>query len=102
MWAAASFQYGRWRIISDLEVKEASAGAKASQNSCQNAGASVDNVMLTLEDGEFSIENTPYDVVNAPLTAAHGWEIDVPQDAKEFTMLLSQGYVRRPLPGAQR
>ena len=83
-------------IISDLEVKEASAGAKASQNSCQNAGASVDNVMLTLEDGEFSIENTPYDVVNAPLTAAHGWEIDVPQDAKEFTMLLSQGYVRRP------
>ena len=83
-------------ILSDVDIKEASAGAKASEDACANAGASVSNVMLTLEDGEFSIENAPYNTSNAPLKAAEGWAIEVPADAKEFTVVLCNGLLRRP------
>ena len=83
-------------ILSDVDIKEASAGAKASEDACANAGASVSNVMLTLEDGEFSIENAPYNTSNAPLKAAEGWAIEVPADAKEFTVVLCNGLQRRP------
>ena len=83
-------------ILSDVDIKEASAGAKASEDACANAGASVSNVMMTLEDGEFSIENAPYNTSNAPLKAAEGWAIDVPTDAKEFTVVLCNGLQRRP------
>ena len=83
-------------ILSDVDIKEASAGAKASEDACANAGASVSNVMMTLEDGEFSIENAPYNTSNAPLKAAEGWAIEVPADAKEFTVVLCNGLQRRP------
>lgn len=35
------------------------------------------------------------DIVNSPIKPATGW-IDAPEDAKEFILLTSAGYVRRP------
>ena len=82
-------------ILSDLEVKEESAGSKAAGDACQNAGASVENIMMTLEDGEFSIENMPFDAAQAPLKPAEGWA-NAPADAMEFTVVMCQGLLRRP------
>ena len=82
-------------ILSDVDIKDESAGSKAAADGCQNAGASVENVMMTLEDGEFSIENMPYDTVQSPLKDATGWA-NAPEGAKEFTVLLCQGLQRRP------
>jgi predicted AlkP superfamily phosphohydrolase/phosphomutase len=83
-------------ILKDVEVKEASAGAGAAADACQNAGNSVSNVMMTLEDGEFSVENMPYDKAMAPLRDPSGWEINVPEGAKEFVVALCNGLLRRP------
>jgi len=82
-------------ILSDLDIKEESAGAKAAADSCKNAGASVSNIMLTLEDGEFSIENMPYNVSQSPLKDATGWA-NAPEGAKEFIALTCKGLQRRP------
>lgn len=63
-------------ILSDVDIKDEntmSAGAQASADACQNAGASVENIMLTLEDGEFSIENMPFNTVQSPLKDAECW-----------------------------
>ncbi len=81
-------------ILSDLEVKEESAGSKAAGDACQNAGASVENIMMTLEDGEFSIENMPFDAAQSPLKEATGWA-NAPEGAKEFTVVLCKGLLRR-------
>lgn len=82
-------------ILSDLDIKEESAGSQAAGDACQNAGASVTNVMLTLEDGEFSIENMPYNTSQAPLKDAAGW-VNAPEGAKEFVVELCNGLLRRP------
>ena len=39
---------------------------------------------------------TPYDMVSTPIKPASGWDIEVPADALECTILLSKGYLRRP------
>ena len=36
-----------------------------------------------------------FDITNSPIKEANGWA-NAPEDAKEFTMLTSNGYVRRP------
>ena len=83
-------------ILKDVEVKEASAGADAAADACQNAGNSVSNIMMTLEDGEFSVENMPYDKAMAPLRDPSGWAINVPEGAKEFVVALCNSLLRRP------
>ena len=92
---AGTANTGAGCILSDLDIKEESAGSKAAGDACQNAGASVSNIMLTLEDGEFSIENMPYNAAQAPLKDASGWA-NAPADAKEFTVVLCKGLLRRP------
>ena len=92
---AGTANTGAGCILGDLEIKEESAGAQASADACQNAGASVENIMLTLEDGEFSIENMPFNTSQAPLKEATGW-VNAPKDAKEFVVVLCNGLLRRP------
>ncbi len=82
-------------LISDVDVKEASTGAEVAKSSCEDATASITNVMLELEDGEYSLELMPYDAVNSPLKPAQGWA-NAPEGALEFTVLLSKGYLHRP------
>lgn len=83
-------------LISDVEVKPASKGAETCKQSCENVELAVENIMLTLEDGEFSLENMPYDVVNAPIHEPKDWAFEPPKGSKEFTVLLSKGFVQRP------
>ena len=92
---AGTSNTGAGCILSDVDIKEESAGSKAAGDACANAGASVSNVMLTLEDGEFSIENMPYNTAQAPLKDASGWA-NAPTDAKEFVAVLCNGLLRRP------
>lgn len=92
---AGTANTGAGCILGDLEIKEESAGAQASADACQNAGASVENIMLTLEDGEFSIENMPFNTSQAPLKEATGW-VNAPKDAKEFVVVLCNGLLCRP------
>ena len=57
-------------------------------------GSGLSNIMLTFEDGEGAMETRKYDIVNSPLKTATGW-VNAPIDAKEFTILLSEGLLRR-------
>lgn len=82
-------------ILKDVEIKDESAGSKAAADACQNAGNSVENIVLTLEDGEFSIELMPYNVAQSPLKDPSGWAIEIPDGAKEFTVLMCDGRMRR-------
>jgi len=81
-------------ILKDVEVKDESAGSKAAADACQNAGNSVSNIMMTLEDGEFSVENMPYDKAMSPLKDATGWA-NAPEGAKEFVLPLCNNLLRR-------
>ena len=92
---AGTSNTGAGCILSDLDIKEESAGSQAASDACQNAGASVENIMLTLEDGEFSIENMPYNTSQAALKDASGWA-NAPEGAKEFVATLCNGLLRRP------
>lgn len=51
-------------------------------------------VMLSAEEGEGVVSVLPVDVVLSPVKKAEGW-LQAPTEAKEFTMLLSHGLLRR-------
>lgn len=53
------------------------------------------NLILSPEDGEAAMTDTPYDVVMSPIKPANGWD-NAPEDAKEFYVLYSHGLIRRP------
>ena len=85
-------------IISDLSVEEEGNGVDMQE-------ATTVNIMLTLEDGEMSTTETfTFDVCNSPLHAPVGWAFDLPEGAKEFTIIVGNGLVHKPallLPNAQ-
>jgi len=59
-------------------------------------GAEIREYIMGPENMEMVIEAIPhYDVVNSPLKDAEGWAA-APADAREFTILTSDGIVRRP------
>ena len=80
-------------VITDLEVKE----DKNEPDVAERVTAKeIHNLIMSRTDGlEFESGNTPLDVAFSPIIEAKGWT-DAPQGAKEFTLLLSQGYIRRP------
>lgn len=53
------------------------------------------NIELSVEEGEAAGENAEFDTVDSPLEGAHDWKIEVPEDAKEFILLTSNGKIRR-------
>lgn len=53
------------------------------------------NIIEKHSEGEGAISDAPFDVVLSPIKPAKGW-LNAPDDAKEFTMLHSQGLIRRP------
>ncbi len=63
-------------------------------NRMQKTGATK-IIILNPEDGEGSLSDTPFDVALSTITEPKNWE-NAPADAKEFTVLLSGGLVRRP------
>ena len=77
-------------IIDDLEVDDAPSDISAIAFSLKP----VTNIMLSLTDGEGSMEDDRNPRILAPIKPAAGWA-QAPEDAKEFTILLLKGYVRR-------
>lgn len=54
------------------------------------------HMILTSEhDGMFGCTTIPIDIAQSPIKMASGWN-NAPKDAKEFTLLLSKGFLRRP------
>ncbi len=53
-------------------------------------------VILEKIEGESVLTDAPFDVQLATIKEPHNWEIAVPDGAKEFIFLQSQGTVRRP------
>lgn len=68
-----------------------------------NALGQQKKILLSAEEGEGVVSVLPVDVVLSPLKRAEGWA-QAPQEAREFTLLLSRGLLRRVgllLPNAQ-
>ena len=55
----------------------------------------VVTIILDMLDGEGGTSDAPFDVVLSPIKNASGWANN-PENAKELTMLLSGGFLRRP------
>lgn len=55
----------------------------------------TERVTMTPEENVMNLSDTPMDMVNSPIKEATGWA-NAPEGALEFTMLLSNGLVRRP------
>lgn len=77
-------------VITDLQA------TKEGAFDLEAAMTSPDIRVLLMGEGEGSKGmELPVDVVQSPIKPAQGW-LDAPADAKEFTMLMSSGFLRRP------
>lgn len=82
-------------IIEDLDVDDKPAVGGSYQGAGTKGVKQVENVMLSLEDGELAIEIAPFDIAESPIKPAIGWA-NAPADAKEFVILTNKGLTRRP------
>ncbi len=87
-------------VIADIE-EQLRTNEKLKNNSMTEienmySGDGVVNLMLREEEGEHGCSVAPFDVIFSPIKEACGWGFDIPQDAKEFTVLLSHGLIHRP------
>ncbi len=80
-------------VIEDLEIGED--GYNTFFDTSYDDSAITRIVLLTEEDGEGALSDSPFDVIHSPIKAATGWA-NAPEDAKEFVMLHGNGLVRRP------
>ena len=78
-------------VIEDLETDTTKFDVAASVHSRSGNR----NIMLTHDDGESALSDTPFDVVMSYIRPAQGWT-NAPEGAKEFTVLHSGGLIRRP------
>lgn len=82
-------------IIDDLDEESLSGGVASDAGKFIGAGGkTVQNIILTHEDGELALDNIPLDICNTPIKPATGWA-NAPEGAKEFTYVTSNGLVRR-------
>lgn len=89
----AASNTGAGCILTDLKVGEGVSrdiisGALGGQKE-------IRNIMFSHEDGELALEKIPFDIVNSPIKEPAGWE-NAPEGAKEFTIVASSGFSRRP------
>lgn len=92
-------------IITDLEEEEPLERGAVDEEGGFKAlsGKNIRNIMLSPADGEGVAEFTTCDLANTPLRPAQGWAKAQP-GAKEFTLMLKDGLIRRPalvVPNAQ-
>ncbi len=55
----------------------------------------VTGIGITSEESYHNLSDTPFDICYSPLKDATGWAIEIPEGAKEFTVLHSAGKIRR-------
>ena len=65
------------------------------EEAVMSAVGDIQNVMLSYDDGEGSLEQVTFDVINSPVTEPKGWTKDIADGAKEFGYITSQGLIRR-------
>ena len=82
-------------VIEDLDVTEDSDAMDLSENT--KPGAQIRTFILNGDMGMGLTEglNMPIDGMQSPIKEASGWA-NAPQDAKEFTLSLGGGFIRRP------
>ena len=81
-------------VVSDVPVDE-EAGGLAGLDSASNMEGSTSFVIYKESQTTTQITEAPLDLVQSPIKPASGWAA-APADAKEFTILLSGGLIRRP------
>jgi predicted AlkP superfamily phosphohydrolase/phosphomutase len=87
----AAHTTGAGCLITDLKVEE-----DESFFSKERKGAGIKNIILTHEENaDLAVEKIAFDLVNSPIKDPTGWS-KVPDGAREFTIVTSNGLVRRP------
>ena len=80
-------------IINDVPVDTDDSAVSESEF---NNALEMKSLILSEHEGDLSAEMLPIDVINTPISAPKKWQIDVPADAKEFSVLINGGKTRRP------
>lgn len=90
-------------VITDLEAADESAAikeeGKIGKNALENiAAGGIESSNIVVDESDTEIEalgGNHMNTINSPIREATAWA-DAPIGAKEFTLLTSKGYVRRP------
>lgn len=80
-------------VIEDLDLEEDT--NYTSLDSAANFDKATYNIIYKQSQHGTNFTETPMNMVQSPIKPATGWSI-APEDAKEFTVLLSKGLIRRP------
>lgn len=81
-------------VIEDLEIEPQYDAIGGLQN-CGKMGAETSFIIYKESQATTQITEAPLDLAQSPIKDASGW-VAAPADAKEFTVLLSHGLIRRP------
>ena len=79
-------------ILTGLDIEEDDGEPKLQELGSQ---ATIHMILTQETDGMFGCTTLPIDIAQSPIQTAAGWEA-CPPEAKEFTLLLSKGFLRRP------
>lgn len=83
-------------VLTDLDLDEPETTNNVSAGITGGGSVNgVQNIELSEEDGELGLDDTPIDIVNSPIKEPTNWD-NVPEGALEFTIVVGNGYVRRP------
>lgn len=81
-------------VITDLEADTSSGSIDLSESYSKTEMRTI--VLDAEEEGQFTLSTkTPMNIGQSPIKPAKGWA-KAPEDAKEFTILLSRGLINRP------
>lgn len=78
-------------IITGLDVEDEDEGTLSDLGTMPT----IHMILTSEHDGMFGCTTIPIDIAQSPIKMASGWN-NAPKDAKEFTLLLSKGFLRRP------
>lgn len=78
-------------IITDLDIEDEDEGTLSDLGTMPT----IHMILTSEHDGMFGCTTIPIDIAQSPIKMASGWNY-APEDAKEFTLLLSKGFLRRP------
>ena len=81
-------------ILTGLDIEDENTSKLADPSKLTETPA-IRAIMTSDKDGMFGCTTLPIDIAQSPIKPATGWA-NAPEDAKEFTVLLSKGFLRRP------
>lgn len=82
-------------FITGMEAEEKSGDVDLNKMANRLTVKKSQRVTTTVEENIQNLDETPMNMVSSPIKPATGW-VDAPADALEGTMLLADGYIRRP------